>query len=63
LTDAQKDQVRLVRATILGRSSREVFKTTPSTRPTIEDHAGSGTSDSFKRRQLELTVKVRNLGI
>jgi len=63
LTDTQKLQVRLVRITILGRSAREVFKSTPSSRPTIEEHAGSGTSDNFKRRQLELTVKVRNLGI
>jgi hypothetical protein len=63
LTDAQKLQVRLVRVTILGRSAKEISGTNSSLRPAIEDHAGSATSDFYKRRSLELTIKVRNLGI
>lgn len=63
LTDAEKLQVRLVRINILGRSSKEIFGTTTSNRPAIEDHTASATTDRYKRRQLELTVKVRNLGI
>lgn len=63
LTDTQKLQVRLVRINILGRSSKEIFGTTTSNRPQIEDHTASATTDRYKRRQLELTVKVRNLGI
>lgn len=63
LNDTQKLQVRMVRINILGRSSKEIFGTTTSNRPAIEDHTASATTDRYKRRQLELTVKVRNLGI
>jgi len=63
LTPAQKFQVRLVRVTVLGRSASEIMGGSPNARPTIENHTGSTTSDTYKRRQLELTVKVRNLGI
>lgn len=63
LNNTQKLQVRLVRTTVLGRSSKEIFGTNTSNRPAIEDHAASATEDRFKRRSLELTVKVRNLGI
>jgi len=63
LTNTQRLQVRLVRVTILGRSAGEIMGGSSSIRPTIEDHGGAATSDKFKRRQLELTVKVRNLGI
>ena len=63
LNDTQKLQVRMVRINILGRSSKEIFGTNTSIRPQIEDHAASATTDRYKRRHLELTVKVRNLGI
>ena len=63
LTPTQKLQVRLVRINILGRSSKEIGGTITSNRPAIEDHTASATQDYYKRRQLELTVKVRNLGI
>ncbi len=63
LNDTQKLQVRMVRINILGRSSKEIFGTNTSIRPQIEDHAASATTDRYKRRRLELTVKVRNLGI
>jgi prepilin-type N-terminal cleavage/methylation domain-containing protein len=56
-------QIRLVRITILGRSAREIFNGALNSRPAIENHAESTTSDRYQRRQLELTVKVRNLGI
>jgi type IV pilus assembly protein PilW len=63
LDDTQKLQVRMVRINILGRSSKQITGTNTSIRPAIEDHDASTTSDRYKRRQLELTVKVRNLGI
>jgi type IV pilus assembly protein PilW len=63
LNDTQKLQVRMVRINILGRSSKEIFGTNTSIRPQIEDHAASATTDRYKRRRLEFTVKVRNLGI
>lgn len=63
LTPDQRFQVRLVRVTVLGRSASEIMGGTPNARPTIENHTGSTTNDTYKRRQLELTVKVRNLGI
>jgi type IV pilus assembly protein PilW len=63
LTDAEKLQVRMVRINVLGRSSKEIFGAKTGNRPQIEDHSASATQDRFKRRQLELTVKVRNLGL
>jgi len=62
LTDVQKDQVRSVRINVLGCTANEDTNHS-STRPTIEDHAGAGTSDGFHRKLLQVTVKVRNLGI
>jgi len=63
LTNTQKLQVRMVRINILGRSSKEIGGTITSNRPAIEDHTAGTTNDRYKRRQLELTVKVRNLGL
>jgi len=60
LTDVEKDQVRLVRISVLGRTSNE-HRYHSSTRPAIEDYAGSGTSDGYYRKLLQVTVKVRNL--
>lgn len=63
LNDTQKLQVRMVRINILGRSYKEIFGTQTSIRPQIEDHDAGTTGDRYKRRQLEFTVKVRNLGL
>ena len=62
LTDIQKDQVRQVRITVLGRTASE-HRGHSEIRPAIEDHAAAGTTDGFRRKQLEVTVKVRNLGL
>ena len=61
LTDEEKDQVRLVRISVLGRTAHEHVGHL-SIRPAIEDHAGSGASDGYYRKLLRVTVKVRNLG-
>lgn len=62
LTDPQKDQVRLVRMSILGRTATE-HRGYSNTRQAIEDHAESTNSDGFRRKLLQVTVKVRNLGL
>ena len=62
LTDVQKDQVRLVKISILGRTSTE-HRGYSDTRPEIEDHAASGSTDGYRRKLLQVTVKVRNLGL
>jgi hypothetical protein len=62
LTDPQKDQVRLVRISVLGRTANE-HRGYSGSRPALEDHAASGTTDGYRRRLLQVTVKVRNLGL
>lgn len=62
LTDAQKTQVRWVRINILGRTPSQHRGFTGS-RPAVEDHAAAGTTDGYRRKQLTVTVKVRNLGL
>lgn len=61
LTTTQMPQVRLVRMNLLGRSAHG-HKGFNGQRPATEDHAAGGT-DTFRRRQLTVTVKVRNLGL
>lgn len=62
LTDSQKDQVRSVRISVLGRTAKEDGSFSGS-RPAVEDHAASETSDGYRRKLLQVTVKVRNLGL
>ena len=61
LTNTEKGQVRLVRMNILGRTAH-IQQNFTGQRPAVEDHA-VGVSDSYRRRQLTVTVKVRNLGL
>lgn len=56
------DQVRFVRISVLGCTASE-DRNHSSNRPAIEDHAASGTTDGYHRKLLQVTVKVRNLGI
>ena len=62
LTNTQKDQVRSVRINVLGRTGKADNNFSGS-RPAIEDHAASGTGDGYRRKLLQVTVKVRNLGL
>jgi type IV pilus assembly protein PilW len=62
LSDTNKDQIRLVRINILGRTSSE-HRGYSNTRPEIENHTQSGTTDGYRRKLLQVTVKVRNLGL
>ncbi|EAT14238.1 PilW family protein [Desulfuromonas acetoxidans] len=61
LTNTQKNQVRLVRLNVVGRTAHEHQNFTGN-RPAVEDH-GAGPADGFRRRQLTVTVKVRNLAL
>jgi len=61
LTDLQKSQVRMVRLNLLGRSAHAQRNFTGQ-RPALEDH-GAGNSDRFRRRQISVSIKVRNLGL
>lgn len=56
------DQIRSVRISVLGRTANE-DRNCSGNRPAIEDHAASGTSDGYHRKLLQVTVKVRNLGL
>lgn len=62
LTDTEKDQVRLVRISILGRTSRE-HRGFSGSRPALEDHGAAIANDGYRRKPLTVTVKVRNLGL
>lgn len=60
LTNAEKDQVRLVRINVLGRTSRE-HPGPSDTRPAIEDRAAGTSPDKFGRQLFQITVMPRNL--
>jgi type IV pilus assembly protein PilW len=62
MTDSDKDKIRYVRVTLLGRTARE-HDGVSSIRPSIEDHVGATQSDGYRRRILSFTVKIRNLGL
>jgi len=61
LSDTQKDQIRLVKISVLARTAHEQRDFTDN-RPAIEDHAAGG-NDGYRRRLLTFTVKVRNFGL
>ena len=60
LTSVEKDQIRLVRINILGRTSRE-FRGQSNPRPTVEDHQAETSPDNFGRQLFQVTVTPRNL--
>lgn len=60
VTDREK--VRFIRVSILGRTSRE-YRGVTSKRPGIEDHAAATQSDGYHRRLLSFIVQVRNFGL
>jgi hypothetical protein len=62
LTDVQSNLVRLVRITIQGRTGTE-HRGISEVRPAIENNSASASPDGFRRKQLQVTVKVRNLGL
>lgn len=62
LSNTQSRQVRLVRITILGRTATE-HRGIDIPRPSLENNAEGSTSDGYRRKQLQVTVKVRNLGL
>ena len=61
LTDIEKTQVRMVTINLVGRSAHE-HRNFSGQRPAMEDHA-AGAADGYRRRQIAVTVKVRNLGL
>ena len=61
LTNAQKEDVRLVRISVLGRTANG-HRDYPGSRQALEDHT-AGAGDNYRRKLLQVTVKVRNLGL
>jgi type IV pilus assembly protein PilW len=61
LTDTQKTQVRLVRVNVLGRTESE-HRGYSDTRQALEDNGAASSSDGYRRKLLQWTVKARNLG-
>lgn len=67
LDDAEKDQVRLVRINLLGRTAHEhpiilgQGGYSNNKRQAIEDHAMGSNSDKFSRQLYQITVTPRNL--
>jgi prepilin-type N-terminal cleavage/methylation domain-containing protein len=59
LDDTEKDQVRLIRINVLGRTSHE-HPGQSSIRSAIEDHVAGTSSDKFSRTLFQLTIKPRN---
>lgn len=61
LDNAEKDQVRLIRINVLGRTSRQHSGQSNNIRPAIEDHAAAVSQDKFGRQLFQITVMPRNL--
>ena len=64
-TKAEISDVRLVRIQVLGRSAHPHVQggAFSGQRPELEDHTPAGPADNFRRRQLTVTVKVRNFDL
>lgn len=62
LTDPEKDQVRLVEINVLGKTDSE-HRGYSNFRPAILDNTAGASPDGFRRKQLKVTIKVRNLGL
>jgi prepilin-type N-terminal cleavage/methylation domain-containing protein len=62
LTTAELDQIRTIRINIVGRTDR-IHRGITDIRPTVEDRSGATTSDQYAREVIQLTVKVRNMGL
>ncbi len=62
LTLEMKDQVRLVRIDVLGRTSSE-HRGYTNTRPAIEDNPAGTVIDGYRRKLLQVTVSVRNMNL
>ncbi len=61
LSTTQKTQIRLVRISIVGRSSDQLSGQSLNTRPLVEDHAAGTVSDKYLREQLQFEVTPRNI--
>ncbi len=62
LTTEELNQIRTVRINIVGRTDR-IHRGIKDTRPAVEDRSGATISDQFVREVIQLTVKVRNMGL
>ncbi len=63
LTSAQSEQVRLVRITVLGRTASE-HRGVKNTQPSIENNHPAATGpDGYRRKLLQVKIKIRNLGL
>lgn len=64
LTNAERDQVRQVRVSMLARTAREYDELPPTGYPAIEDRPAGPTSgeeaDQFRRRLTRVVVELRN---
>ncbi len=61
---ANIDKIRFVKTSLLARTSREHKKSgIQTTRPALENNPAATTSDYYKRRDISVTVRIRNLGI
>lgn len=63
LSDADKDLVRTVRISVLGRTDKARRELSPEPRPALEDHAAATDSDYFRRRLSQVEVELRNVAI
>ena len=62
LTDTMKYQVRMVKIVILARTASE-HRGYSNVRPGIEDNPEGATADGYRRKLLQVTVDVRNMGL
>ena len=57
-----KYRVRMIRISILGRTASE-HRGYDTSRPAIEDNPAAGSTDGYRRKLLQVTVDIRNMGL
>uniref|UniRef100_A0A7C4MNA7 Prepilin-type N-terminal cleavage/methylation domain-containing protein n=1 Tax=Desulfatirhabdium butyrativorans TaxID=340467 RepID=A0A7C4MNA7_9BACT len=62
LTTNELKQIRTVRMNILARTDR-IHRGITEARPAVEDRSGATSSDEYVRQLVQLTVKIRNMGL
>lgn len=63
LSDDDKDLVRTVRISVLGRTDKARKELSPKAKPALEDHAAATDGDYFRRRLSQVEVELRNVAI
>ncbi|MGE0087503.1 MAG: PilW family protein [Desulfococcaceae bacterium] len=63
LSADDRDLVRFIHISLLGRTAKTHSKDLTSKRPELGDRAAGDTDDHFRRRLIQTTIELRNMGL